>query len=455
MLKIWLTWLQPRLGVFGTALVLSNPIYSYAAPKPVAISNSNKIPTQPSTWSSAKSTGTTLSPELLSGIPVTPDLAVRQLAINTMMTSGIKPAISATKIPLAGIKPTISATKPHQSNRKVLANLAAPAAKFKKLSKATKPQPVKHSVATALAQAISPQTPLPVPGLFIGNTDVKLSDRVLPNVKPMAQPMSAAPEIGAPTPLSAMMTAKTAVDPFPVVRPELMGKLQSAPVVASTAKNSAPHAINPIAVIPARRPQTVAPKQIGLKTEAPHSLDPIAAIPSGLQRLLGNNLNSQPMVAVAPIAKATTIANKPSLLALKQFISPTKATPTPVTMASLQLATAQAYTSVPKFDIPGEKILAVKPAVNLLGVGLGQQKSVTTKVVGRKTNSVALMNDRQLTPAVKQPWTAVTRSNNLGGLILGSQSLPTVTKFFGLLPTNRLATSTTVGLPARSLADFN
>jgi hypothetical protein len=455
MLKIWLTWLQPRLGVFGTALVLSNPIYSYAAPKPVAVSNATKIPTQPSIWSSAKSTGTTLSPAVLSGIPATPDLAVRQLAINSMMTSGIKPTISATKIPLV-IKPTIAAAKTPQSNRKSLANLVTPAAKFKKLSKTTtKQQPVKHSVATALAQAINPQTHLPVPGLFIGNTDVKLSDRFLPNAKPMAQPMSAAPEIGAPTPLSAMMTAKFAVDPFPVVRPELMGKLQGAPVVASTAKNSAPHAINPIAVIPARQPQTVAPKQIDLKTEAPRSLDPIAAIPSGLQQLLGNNLNSKPMVAVAPLAKAKTIANKSSLLALKQFISPTKATPTPATIASLQLATAQAYTTVPKFDIPGEKILAVKPAVNLLSVDLGQQKSLTTKVVGRKTNNVALMNDRQLTPATKQSWTAVTRSNNLGGLILGSQSLPTVSKFAGLLPANMLTTPTAVGLPARSLSNFN
>jgi hypothetical protein len=455
MLKIWLTWLQPRLGVFGTALVLSNPISAYAAPKPVAVNNT-KVPTQPSIWSSAKSTGTTLSPALLSGIPATPDLAVRQLAINSMMTSGLKPTIAATKVPV-GLKPTVSVAKTPQSNRKAIASFVAPSAKFKKLSaKATKPQPVKHSVAAALARAIDPQTPLPVPGLFIGNTDVRVSERILPRVKPsIGQPLSAVPEIGAPTPLSAMMSAKTAVDPFPVVRPEMMGKLQSAPVVASASKNSAPHALNPIAVIPAKQPQAVAPKQADLKTEAPHSLDPIAAIPSGLQRLLGNNLNSQPKVVTAPIVQATaTVRKSSSFLALKQFVSPAKTTPTPVSMASLQLATAQAYTSVPKFDIPGEKIFAVRPTVNLLGVNRVEQKSFTTKVVGRKSD-VSLMNDRQLTPATKQSWTVVTRSNNLGGLILGSQSLPTVTKFVGLLPMNTLTTPAAVGLPARNLANFN
>jgi hypothetical protein len=75
MLKIWLTWLQPSIGVLGTALVLSNPLYSSAAPNSNAANRATKTPAQPPQWSSAKSDGTSIDKALLKGIAVTPDQA--------------------------------------------------------------------------------------------------------------------------------------------------------------------------------------------------------------------------------------------------------------------------------------------------------------------------------------------------------------------------------------------
>jgi hypothetical protein len=445
MLKFWLSWLQPSLGVLGTALVLSNPLHSSAAPKPVAFNNTSKIPTQPPQWSSAKSTGTTIDRELSSGIAVTPDFAVRQLAINSMVTSGMHP--------------TSFISKTQSGNRQSVANFVSPTKRVQKIAtkatKTNKPHLAKNSVAAALARAINPQTPIPVPGLFIGNTDVRVADRFLPNVKPTSRSVSSATEIGAPTPLSAMMAAKTAVDPYPVVRPELMQKLGNPAIAKLSATKVAPHALNPIAAMPSGLPKAATPKTIVPQTAATHSLDPIAAIPSGLQQLLGNNLNDRQPIAATPVAKA--VATKPnSVLALKQLVTPT-VVPTSVTVASLQLATAQAYTSVPKFSIPGETLLAakpVKPAVNVLVVK-HVQKDLAVAVVERKANYVSLMSDRHLTPTAKQPWTIVNQRNNLGGLILGSQPLNTMPKVVSLVPTSTLKTPTFTGLPVTNLAGIN
>jgi hypothetical protein len=457
MLKIWLTWLQPSLGVLGTALVLSNPLCSNAAPKPVAVSNTSKIPAQPSMWSGTKSTGTTIDRELSGGVALTPDFAVRQLAVGSMATSGMKVNSFTAKTPQAALNPLAS---------------FAPAKKTKNsLAKTIKPQRVKQAVASAVRKVES-QATIPVPGLFIGNADVRISNRFLPVVKPIVRPISlksltrpisaaksSAPsmtsmaEIGAPTPLSAMMAAKATVDPFPVVRPELMQQLGN-PVTASIpAIKSAPHALNPIAVIPARLPQSKAPKAVF--QSAPQSLDPIAAIPTGLQRLLGNNLNSQPTVAMAPVAKAKT-ARSSSVVALKQLVSPTETVASSVIASSLQLATAQAYTNVPKFDIPGETIFAAKPvksAANVL-VTKRVQKDFATAVVARKNNYVSLMSDRQLTSTIEQSWTNSTRQSNLGGLILGSQPLATLPKVASMLPMNTV-NSTFPGVTMRDVSNIN
>ena len=215
MLKIWLTWLQPSLGVLGTALVLSNPLCTYAATKPATPRNISKAPTQTAQWSNLKSAGTRIDRELLNGMAVTPDFAVRQLAVNSLGT----PMASASAAP-----------KARKIDRNPVASFVSPGAKYPQLSKTTKltkPQNVKNSdVAAALARAINPQASVPVPGLYIGNSNPRVASKFVRTGKSVVPPVASALEIGAPTPLSAMMAAKPGIDPYPVVRPELMQKLE-------------------------------------------------------------------------------------------------------------------------------------------------------------------------------------------------------------------------------------
>ncbi|WP_373539069.1 hypothetical protein [Chamaesiphon sp.] len=440
MLKIWLTWLQPSLGLLGTALVLSESFAVYAATKP-AVRNPTKASTQISQWSSAKSTGTRIDKELLSVIAPPPDLAVRQLALEAMGTTGT-PSTSI-----------LANTNRSQRNTAV-DRFVSPTARLPK-SAVRASKRLNNSVAAALARAINPQQN-PVPGLYIGNSDVQVSKRFLPPARPLAQSLAAATEIGAPTPLSAMMAAKAPIDPFPVVRPELMQKLQPTPVVASvlTTKNkTAAYPLNPIAEILAGKPtasvfKTITPKNATVV----NSLDPIAAIPTGLQRLLGNNSNTQPIVASAPVAKPIGIKPR-AVLALKQLVSPTATAQSSVSASSLQLATAQAYiSSVPKFDIPGERLLSakpLKPAINLLAVKR-MPKNLTTATVTRKSNYVAI-----LTPTSNQSWT-LNQHNNLGGLILGSQPVAAVLpKAIRLASLNPLKTTTANRSTLSSVTNFN
>jgi hypothetical protein len=418
MLKIWLTWLQPSVGLLGIMLLLSNALGAYAATKP-AIRNTVKAAPQVSQWSVARSNGTTLDRDVLSGIALPPDLAVRQLAISSL--------------------PSTTTTKSGQVKHNSFETLTAPAVRVPvisaKTAKLPKPQQLKNtSVAQTLARAIDPLAPIPVPGIFIGNTEARNS----------VQSVATAPEIGAPTPLSAMQTATTAVNPFPVVRPELMQQLDRQTVAASMSPTKAvSHPLSPIAAIPSS-----STKVASLRATAPHSLDPIAAIPSGLQQLLGNNLSSTPVITPTRIAKAISIKSDVTL-ALKQLISPTVEAPqTSVSSASLRLATSQAYsTTVPKFNIPGEMIVtarATKPAVTQLIVTREQKNLTTVAVATRKNNYVA-----RLTPVPKESWMVVNQRNNLGGLILGSQSLSVEANPIDL------KTPTSTGLPARSLVNFN
>jgi hypothetical protein len=445
MLKIWLTWLQPSLGVLGTALVLSNPWCAYAASKPAAVRNptTTKTPTQVSQWSAMKLNGTRIDSELSSGIALTPDMAVRRLAMNSTTASGLPSSInSKLKTPQIGSNPVASFVSPSVTSPKVA-----------KASKQAKPQYAKNSVAAALAQAINPQAPIPVPGLYIGNSNTRVASKIVPTGKTVPQPIAATAEIGAPTPLSAMMAAKTAIDPYPVVRPELMQKLDRNPVAVKT-KTAPVVDLSPIANIPTTKPQAVVPKTILPQAKAnpaaaPYkSLDPIANIPSGLQQLLGNNLNSQPVVASAPTAK-TKVNKANSLVALRQLVSPSTPALPSVNAASLQLATAQAYTAnVPKFSIPGETMLTAKQFNPVRDV-------VATKRIQKKFSTIVASSQRDYTttlaPNAKQPWMVVDRRNSLGGLILGSQPLTAAPQMATLLPVN----TNNVGLPARSLVNFN
>ncbi len=447
MLKIWLTWLQPSLGVLGTALVLSNPLCSTATPKPTVVSNTNKTPTQtPKTI--ARFANTTIGGGLqLNGIAATPDLAVRQLAIDAMATKGL---------PKAGLS-----SKFQPNDRDTLATFLSPSVDFQQLkTKATKPKLVKQPSALKLTSKAAGQKAIApiVPGLFIGNSDVNLSGKFLPVSKPLTQPVSLGTEIGAPTPLSAMMAGVKPVNPFPVVRPEQMQKLAN-PAVAVAPTRS----LDPIATVPTGiRKQTVqsiaplAAPSPGLYREAPRSLDPIADIPAGLQRLLGNNLDNQPSIATKPLAKAVNPKTS-ATVALKQLVTPVS-DPTPgfVSGASLQLATAEAYKSVPKFSIPGEPITSaklLKPIASTLIVNNSNQ-SAKTAVVSQQSNLVTLMGDRRLGTYPKQSWTVVGQHNHLGGLILGSPA-STDLKTIGLLPMNVVKSRESAGLPPFNLTNIH
>jgi hypothetical protein len=457
MLKIWLTWLQPSLGVLGTALLLSSTLCVRAETKPAAVRVNHQTPAQVSQWSTIKSSGTRIDRELVNRVAPTPDLAVRQLAVNAM-------AVPAVPAPSAAIE-----IRPHR--RTYASSVISPSLKKQTLSaKANKFQPQNrqnnNDVASALSRAINPQSaPIPVPGIYIGNSNGNTASKFAPKVTPKVAPKAVvrstpvATEIGAPTPLSAMMAAKPAVDPFPVVRPELMQKLERMPVTASapTIDKTAPSALNPIASIPSKSSKSILSAVVSPQATTPvQSLDPIAAIPSGLQRLLGNDLNSQPITA--PVATAS-VPKTNSILALQQFVSPTTVASLPsssVNAASLQLATTQAYTaSVPKFSIPGETLLTAKPlrsVINLAAIKPGQKSFTTTDattVASRKSTYVT----SSLQPATtKQSWTVADRSNNLGGLILGSHQAATVPQVASLLPSD---TSASVGLAARALVDIN
>jgi hypothetical protein len=449
MLKIWLTWLQSSLGVLGTALLLSSPLCARAATKAEPVRITQKAPAQVSQWSTIKSSGTRIDRELVNRVAPTPDLAVRQLAVNAM---GV-----ATPAPSAAME-----IRPHRRN--YASSVISPSLKQQKLSAnvtSFRPQARSNNdVASALSQAINPQSaPIPVPGIYIGNSNGRTASKFTPKTVVRSTPV--ATEIGAPTPLSAMMAAKPAVNPFPVVRPELMQKLDRMPVTASapTIDKTAPSALNPIAAIPSKPSKTILSAVVAPRSTIPvQSLDPIAAIPSGLQRLLGNNLNSQP-IAAAPVVTAT-VPTTNALVALRQFVSPTVASipSSAVTSASLQLATAQVYTtSTPKFSIPGETLLAAKPlrsVVNLAAIKPGQKSfTTTTTATDTATSRKSTYVTSTLQPVTnKQSWLIVDRSTNLGGLILGSQRPSIVSQVASLLSTD---TTASVGLPAKALVDIN
>ncbi len=423
MLKIQLSWLQSSLGVLGTALVLSNPLTSSASPNLAAAHRTTKVPAQPPQWSSVKSTSTNVEQALLKGVASTPDQAVRQLAINTIVTSGGQSTVAAVKTP---------------QNFSPLANFIGTPAKFQQISaKATKPQQMKQSITAALTPATKSQPKVVVPGLAIGTADVRVAAGVLPTVRPAVRLLSATKAV-TPVQLAEMMPEQTAPSPYPVVRPELMQKID-AKVAASIAEvKTATLDLKSLGAI-----STGLPKVIDTA-----ALNPIAAIPSGLQQLLGNNFDSGTKVVVTPVAKATG-PNFRSMAALTKLVSPSEiVAPASVTKTSLQLATAQGYATAPTFNIPGETIVAAKTA------NVSVQSNVTTATAQKSNNYVALMSNRRLTVATKQSWTA-NQINNLGGLILGPQQLATLPKVVSLLPVNTIRNSNFTGVTVSDLGNIN
>lgn len=386
MLKIWLTWLQPSLGVFGIALLLSAPLASTAAPKPTGTATVKTSKQQQIKIAPVPAVNPVLN---LSGVSMTPDFAVRQLALDTMAKSVAKAE-------------SVAVQSPGFNSNDALASFVSPAERLPNVSaKATKtvPQVVKHSVAAAVAtKPTQPKVAAPlVPGLFIGTSEVRLSSKFLPKAQPQPN-FGTSKLVASVTPTAAMFSAAIA-EPFPVVLPRQMSALRLNPGIEN------------VPILQAKSSAT----------------DPIASIPAGLQSLLGNEPAIQTAVKTTPVAKVT--ANKTSsLVALGQLITPETVAPTVARGASLQLTTAQVYAGVPKFDIPGAsvsnstpiaQIQTAKPTTSVMAVK-PVRRDLAKAVTERKGNYVALMSDSFLVP-VQHHWTTTRRGNSLGGLILGSQ----------------------------------
>ncbi len=393
MLKIWLTWLQPSLGVLGVAMLLSSPLASSAGTKPTGAAT--KLPKQqplakPASSAIASTSGTTIEQELQSiGVPATPDMAVRQLAIGTMANSNAS-------------APKISAQAPHKFTNpdgNALASFLNPTEGLQNLASA-KPQFVKHTVASA-TRSIQAKASAIVPGLTIGNSDVHLSSQFLPSGN-TERPSLTAKLTVSPTLTTGILASSSVASPYPVLLPQQMNGLRMTPEIANLPK-------------------------MQISTPQAHA-DLVGSIPSGLQRLLGNEPTQQPTASIAPVAKAVSQA-RDTTVALSQLISPE--TPIASRGASLQLNTAQVYASVPKFELLGAAISnpvssrqfqAAKSTTSLFA-GKSVQRNLSTAVTQRKRDYVALMTDRFLVLHSPKPvWTAVSQSNNLGGLILGSHA---------------------------------
>jgi hypothetical protein len=443
MLKIWLTWLQPSVGILGTALVLSSPLCSLAAPLATANTRSSKAPVPSPQWSSVKSSGTNIDQSLLKGIANTPDQAVRQLAISTMTTSGSRPTATTAKA---------------AQNFDPLASFTGTTPRFKQLSaKATKkPQQLKQSTITAaLSQTSKPKTSVIVPGLAIGSEKTPTIQPVaivkpapkqpVALVKPAAKLTAATTKVWTTTPpqLAAMAPVQSVASPFPVVRPALMQKLEATAVVASKVADvkTASRDLKSIGIVSPGLPRAV----------DNFSINPIASIPNGLQQLLGNNLDGSIKVSVAPVSKATG-PNFRSISALTKLVSPSElVAPASVTTASLRLATAQAFdTTVAKFSIPGETVVATAS----VSVKTTAKSLVTATVTQKSVNSsVAMING--LKPIIRQSLVAFDRTSNLGGLILGSQQLSTLPKVVSLLSVNAMSSTNFTGGTVSDLGNIN
>jgi hypothetical protein len=421
MLKTWLTRLQPGVSGLGILLLVASPLCSLAAPKPKAFTNS-KIPSQQPQWSVASigsfasgETNSNRNAPSIGGIAATPDVAVRQLALNAMSTTGM---------------PSKTATHIRKDSRSAVSGLHAPSIRSHSLS----------------ARAM-PTAPV-VPGIFIGNSDVRMPSQFLPTAARIApRTVAEGKAIGSPTSMSAVMatTNINAGSPFPVVTPALMQKLNATSTVASArSAGKRVQSLDPLAVMNSGASQkgskfidsnAVASTQ--LQPGMAKSFDPIASIPSGLQRFLGNDINGEARVATKAVAKTNgshrTVAKaanaKANLFAVLQPLSKFTNS-SDVSAPNLQLATAQAYTSVPKFSIPGDRVSSSYAS-----------GSHHAPVVARPKTNVATSSDRYLGMSLRQSWMTISQRNNLGGLILGSQAMSTDTRRMGLDATSTVKAS--------------
>jgi hypothetical protein len=436
MLKIWLTWLQPSVGILGIVFILANAAAANAAPKSKEVNNTNKSNKQQTHRTIAKTAGTTIDRELsTSVIPDTPDAAIRQLALDAISPTTSKPARLATQT-----RPTVVAN----IGASGLSNFLPPSAGLPTVQ----PKPVARALPKKAPQPVARTV---VPGLFIGNTEVRVASQFLPSQQPQfslgLQPVAAKPtvklQVKQPTAVNLLksqpvMAAAPASDPFPVVNPARMSALQQQPTITTNAT--------------------------AVASMLPGFVDnnPLASIPAGLQRILGNDSSTQPANVAPTIAKAFP-ANNSDLLALSRIIDG-GSTPTSTTGVgnTLKLDTAQAYASVPKFDLGQDralsgsvaKIRTTKPVQAKTVFTAKQVKNdLAVAVTERKRDYVALASDRQISQAsafdrVRPTWAISYRSENtnLGGLILGqSTSVSVMNRQPSLLPQTTIASSLPLG----------
>lgn len=409
MLKIWLNWLQPSLGVLGVVLVLSNAVSAHAGSKPIGkepsiapIENSQPKVVKPNGFTLPQQMTGAFSPT--TGVSLPPDVAIRRLALDTIANSETKSPSFDSQASSRGLKP-------------------APAT-----AKSTNAYFVKQPLSsTAVYAPNSTAVPL-VAGLFIGRSTGG-TDRITPPIQPVATPVAKA--VSVPTSSPAAIASAVVATPFPVMLPERMQQFNLVETVATEKKS-------PIVARSTRSASTVA---------------------SGLQNILGDESTSQTGNALdTPVASGlqNILGNEPtgiqadSTVALNNLVVPAPKTTPPSNRGSLQLATSQSYISAVEFDLPGvmapeplvtsaqaiakivgevdstsvvESAQAISKAVGVKNVS----QDLSTAVIQRKNNYETLISDKDLKSQSQSPWPIMSRSNSLGGLILGSRSTNEIT----------------------------
>jgi hypothetical protein len=410
MLKIWLTCLQPSLGILGAILVLSNAVAAHAGakasgivPKKISKAQSQQKaakPSAPPQQFGAKGTGIVMASTPKQGVrvmdyrvSVTPDAAVRQLALDTIANSQRK-------------APTLTA-KTSQQNTGGLSSFISPSpvSVSSITPKSTNAKFVRPSVTT--------ETQL-VSGLFTGNSTTSTFDRPIENFPNLAIPSSQAvlPVIAQP-----IASVKVAQPSLEIVSEQIKptGSAETVVAQATRQSNSSATAVpKGLEQFLGNEPKSIQPDPV-----------PDTTVASGLQQFLGNEPKSIQTDSMSPVAKATPV-KVDSTLALSELVSPSKTAARTTNTSGLQLATSRAYDTAADFNLPGvatqlQAVKTAQPKVKLLAI-----KTVKTNlakaVVQRKNDYVALMSDKSLKSPSQQSWTTARQGNSLGGLILGSPS---------------------------------
>jgi hypothetical protein len=412
MLKIWLTCLQPSLGILGVVLVLSNAVSAYATSKKPGILT-NKISKGQSQHKAVKPLakpqqfGTKGAGIVAASTPTqgvrfsspsayaSPDDAVRRLALDTIAKSDSKTPSLPTKTP--------------QQNSSGLASFI-PSSNVGASSISTK----SAKVAATTNHPNSPAIPL-VSGVFIGNSSSTFDRDAekFPNLTiPSNQPV--VPVVARFLPNATRVASTKVAEPFPLVQPKRIEQLGSTRTVVAPQSNlSATSIAKGLEQFLGNEPKSVLTASV-----------PDTTVAKGLEQFLGNEPKSIQVDNAAPIAKAIPVKTD-SIPSLSELVSP-KAARRSTSASSLQLATSKSYDSSADFDLPGvaTQLQAVKiaqPTVKLLAVKT-VKTNLSKAVVQHKNDYVTLTSNKPLKSQSRQSWTTVSHSNSLGGLILGTRS---------------------------------